>query len=100
MAALAYLLPPLSGLLAYLRGARERTRFHGLQSVAFGAAWPLALYAGAAITPGASQAVFGAGILVWAVLLVGTALGRDPRLPGGGHLRHLARPDPPRLERK
>jgi uncharacterized membrane protein len=82
MAALAYLLPPVTGLFAYLLGSRERTRRHGLQSVAFGLLWPLSLYGAAALSPGAVQATFGLGALLWLGLLVATAAGLDLHLPG------------------
>ncbi|MEA2446774.1 MAG: hypothetical protein QOK47_411, partial [Actinomycetota bacterium] len=45
MAALAYLLPPVTGLIAFLFAIDPRLRFHGLQSVALGAVWPVAIYA-------------------------------------------------------
>jgi uncharacterized membrane protein len=84
MAALAYLLPPVSGLFAYLLGSRERTRRHGLQSVGFGLLWPLSLYGAAALSPGAVQATFALGGLLWLGLLVATAAGLDLHLPGTG----------------
>ncbi|CAN5565188.1 hypothetical protein BH24ACT26_BH24ACT26_00770 [soil metagenome] len=81
MAALAYVFPPLSGLVAYLAGATQRTRFHGLQSVLLGVLWPLGLYIGALVSPGVTQAAAAAGALVWLAFLVGAAVGRDPRWP-------------------
>jgi hypothetical protein len=96
VAGLAYLLPPLTGLLAYFAGADERARFHGLQSVALGVAWPAAMYAGSWVTPGLTQAAWAAGAIAWLGLLVGAAAGRDPRLPwAGSRLRRLAS-SPPR----
>ena len=82
MAALAYLLPPITGLFAYLLGSRERTRRHGLQSVAFGLLWPAALYGAAALSPGAAQVGFAVGGLGWVGLLLTTALGLDLHVPG------------------
>ena len=90
MAALAYVLPPLSGLVAFLRSGRTRIRFHGLQSVAFGFAWPACLYGGALIGPGATQTVFVTGGLLWLFFLIASALGRDPRLPVLGRLMQRA----------
>ena len=86
MPALAYLFPPLSGLIAYFKATTQRGRFHGLQSALFGLLWPLALYAGNALTPGATQVAFFVGAGVWLLLLVITALGKDPCLPGTGNL--------------
>lgn len=82
MAALAYLLPPVTGVIAYFRGRDPRVRFHGLQALLFGALWPLALYAGSAVGPGATFGAFVAGLGLWVILLAGTAIGRDPSLPG------------------
>jgi uncharacterized membrane protein len=86
MAALAYLLPPVSGLIGYFTSSDARTRRHGLQSVLFGFLWPAALYAGSAVTPGATQIAFFVGAALWVVLLAATALGRDPHLPGTGRV--------------
>ncbi len=82
MAALAYLLPPVTGLFAYLLGSRERTRRHGLQSVAFGLLWPAALFGAAALSPGTVQAGFVVGALMWVGMLLTTAVGLDLHLPG------------------
>jgi uncharacterized membrane protein len=90
MAALAYLLPPLSGLLVYSMGRNQRARFHGLQAVVFGFLWPAAIYVGSLAGPTGTRVVFALGALVWIVLLGMTALGRDPRLPGGRRLRSLS----------
>jgi uncharacterized membrane protein len=84
MAALAYLLPPLSGLIAYLFTSDARVRFHGLQAIVFGAAWPLAVYIGSFFSPVLTRAAFGLGALVWVALLVSTAFGSDLGLPGLG----------------
>jgi len=90
MAALAYLLPPLSGLLVYSMGRDQRARFHGLQAVVFGFLWPAAIYVGSLAGPTGTRVVFALGALVWIALLGMTALGRDPRLPGGRRLRSLS----------
>jgi uncharacterized membrane protein len=95
VAALAYVLPPVSGLVAYFAASTVRVRWHGLQAVLLGLLWPAALYAGAAVTPGATQAVAALGTLVWLLFLVGSAVGRDPRWPVAGEwLRHLASSSP------
>ena len=94
-AALAYLLPPLSGLVAYFTSGSDRIRWHGLQSILLGALWPVALFAAALFSPGATQVVAAVGAIAWIALLVGAGLGRDPTLPGvGGLLRGLARDSP------
>jgi uncharacterized membrane protein len=90
MAALAYLFPPLTGLLAYSLGRAERVRWHGLQSVAFGFAWPALIYVGSFAGPLVTRLVFALGALVWIGFLVTTAVGRDPRLPGGRKLRSIS----------
>jgi len=82
MAGLAYLLPPVTGLWAFMRGPDARTRAHGFQSVLLGVAWPAAMYVGSWITPGATQAIFIAFALTWLVLLVTAATGRG--LVAGG----------------
>ena len=82
MAALAYVFPPLSGLIAYVKGRTPRMRFHGLQGVLFGVMWPASLYVCSWVTPGATQIAFLAGIAIWLVVVVTTAVGRNPRLPG------------------
>ena len=82
MAALAYLLLPLTGLFAYLKGSSARVRFHGLQAVTIGLVWPVALYAASVLSARVTQAVFLMGAVVWLGFLVGTLVGRDPRLPG------------------
>jgi uncharacterized membrane protein len=95
MAALAYVVPPVTGLVAYLAARTPRTRFHGLQSVLLGVLWPLALYAGALVSPGVTQAAGAAGLLAWLVFAVGAAVGRDPHWPLlGARLRALAEHSP------
>jgi hypothetical protein len=86
VAALAYVLPPVSGLLVYLFGSTIRARRHGLQGVVLGVLWPAALYAGALVSPGATQGAALVGAVAWLTLLAGTAAGRDPALPGAGRL--------------
>lgn len=81
MAALAYSLLPVSGLLAFALARSERARFHGLQAIVLGAVWPVALYAASAVSALATRAVAGAGALVWVTMMVLTAVGRDVRLP-------------------
>ena len=81
MAGLSYLLLPISGLIAYLRAAKVRTRFHGLQAILVGLLWPLALFACSAISPGATQVAFALGALLWLTLLITSAAGADLRLP-------------------
>ncbi|MGH2749140.1 MAG: hypothetical protein ACRDKB_14635 [Actinomycetota bacterium] len=89
MTALAYLLPPVTGLVAYFRGRSGRARFHGLQSIALGVAWPAALYGADLVGRSAVAFVAAAGAVAWLYLIVGAALGRDPRLPGGAALRRV-----------
>jgi uncharacterized membrane protein len=81
VAALAYLLPPISGALAFFLSADERVRFHGLQSVAIGAAWPGLLYGASTVSATATQLTFVLGLVVWLGSLIVTALGRDARVP-------------------
>ena len=92
MAALAYLLLPLSGTIAYLKGRSARVRFHGLQAVVVGVLWPLALYAATLASPGVTQVVYAIGAIVWVGFLFATLMGNDPRLPlVAGGLERLAR---------
>jgi uncharacterized membrane protein len=95
MAALAYVLLPVSGLIAYALGTSPRTRRHGLQAIVFGAVWPAALYAGSWISEWATRVVFVVGALIWVVLMILAAAGRDPRLPGLGVLLERAAALPP-----
>jgi uncharacterized membrane protein len=91
MAAFAYLLLPVTGLIAYLTGRDQRVRTHGLQAIVVGLVWPICLYVAAFGPPVAVQATFALGAVVWLGLLVLTLLGRDPLLPGiGGPLAALA----------
>ena len=90
MAALSYLLLPITGLLALAWGSTPRIRFHGLQAILVGLLWALGLYAGAAATPAATKVVFVIGALVWFGLMLATAAGKDPRLPGIGRVLQRA----------
>jgi uncharacterized membrane protein len=91
VAALAYVLLPITGLIAFLKGSTARIRFHGLQAILFGAAWAVFLYAATWTTPVVTQVVFAAGLLLWMALMVAAAFGRDIVLPiAGGPLRSLA----------
>lgn len=97
MAALAYVLLPLSGVVAFLVGSSVRVRFHGLQAIAFGGIWALAAYAGSALSPVVTIGVFAVGSILWLALLLTTAAGRDLRLPGAAFLHEIAAavaPDP------
>jgi hypothetical protein len=82
MAALAYLLPPVTGLWAFARGADVRTKAHGFQSIVLGTLWPIGLYAGSWITPGATQAIFVLFAIAWLGLMLSAALGRAPLAMG------------------
>jgi uncharacterized membrane protein len=95
MAALAYLLLPITGLLAYFRSASPRVRFHGLQAVLVGFLWPAAIYAGSALSATAARAAWAAGAAVWLVLMLTTAAGFDLRVPlAGRYLRRAAAQGP------
>jgi uncharacterized membrane protein len=81
VAALAYILLPISGLIAYFTGRTPRMRLHGLQAVFLGAVWPAVLYACSAVSPRVTQIAWAAGALMWLVLMGAAAVGRDLRLP-------------------
>jgi uncharacterized membrane protein len=81
MAALAYLLLPISGMLAYFSWGGPRVRFHGAQAVALGLVWSIFLFACSAVSVVATQVVFLLGAIVWLGLIVTTAFGRDIKLP-------------------
>ena len=89
MAALAYVLLPISGLIAFSMGRSPRVRFHGAQAILIGLLWPVFLYCGSFLSPRVTQIFFLAGALMWASFLVATALGRDPLVPLAGD--YLAR---------
>ena len=82
MAALSYLLLPISGSIAFFGGKSERVRRHGLQAILFGALWPGALFLCSAISPGATQVAAAIGGLVWLALVLSTAWGTDLWFPG------------------
>lgn len=84
MAALCYLLLPVTGVLGYFLGKRPRTRFHGLQAVALGLLWPLSLIAASEVSPTATRVALGVGAVVWIVLMGGAAVGKDLTVPGAG----------------
>jgi uncharacterized membrane protein len=91
VAALAYVLLPITGLVAFLGGTTPRIRFHGLQAIVFGAVWPVLLYAATWTSPLVTQLVGAAGLLLWVVLIIATALGRDLQMPFlGARLRTAA----------
>ena len=100
MAALAYLLLPVTGLVAYLTGRDLRTRFHGLQAITIGLLWPVAMYAASIGPPVAVQVVFGIGFVTWAGFLIATLAGRDPRLPGLAHRLEVLSVASSRAERR
>lgn len=81
VAALAYLLLPLSGTAAFFLGVSSRVRFHGLQAVVLGVGWPLLMYGCSAVSPTATQVVFVAGACVWLAFMIAAAAGKDPSLP-------------------
>jgi uncharacterized membrane protein len=80
MAAAAYLVLPVTGLIAYFAGG-SRTRLHGFQAVVLGLVWPLLLYLCSLAGPGATQVAFVVGVAVWLFFMIGTAIGRDPKIP-------------------
>jgi uncharacterized membrane protein len=81
MAWLAYLVPPLSGFIAYSTSSSSRTRWHGLQAVWIGFIFPLILYAASWITPTVTRVVLVLELVLWIVYPVGAAMGKDPALP-------------------
>ena len=87
MAALAYLLLPMTGLLVYVTTRDRRTRWHALQAVVLGIAFPVALYLASLGPPALVQGVFVVGTVTWIGFFVATLIGRDPKIPGLG--RHL-----------
>ncbi len=81
MAAAAYVLLPVSGLLALALGRSARVRAHGAQAIAFGLAWPVMLFGASAIARPATIVVLVAGAALYVGLIGATLLGRDPLLP-------------------
>jgi uncharacterized membrane protein len=95
MAALAYLLLPVTGLLAYFNSASARVRFHGLQAVLLGLLWPLAIYGFSALSASAGLVAWAGGAVVWLVLMLSAAAGRDLGIPlVGRYLRRAAEQGP------
>lgn len=91
MAAFAYVLLPVTGLLAYFSGRTPRARWHGLQAIVLGALWPALLYVAAALNESLVLPVAVGGAALWLLFLGATALGRDPALPWiGAKLKELA----------
>lgn len=91
MAALAYLVLPVTGMVAYFSGGTPRVRWHGLQAIVIGALWPAFLYLAVAVNESLVLPVALAGAAVWLVFLAGAAIGKDPSLPWiGRRLRELA----------
>jgi uncharacterized membrane protein len=82
VAALAYVLLPVSGAFAFTLARSERVRFHGLQAIVYGVVWPALLYLGSLLSGGITVVVAAVGGLVWLVLVVTAAVGVDLRLPG------------------
>jgi uncharacterized membrane protein len=95
MSALAYLIPPITGLFAYLKGSSPRVRLHGLQSVALGILWPSALYVGSWISPTATRVAFIVFAALWMVLIAAAAFGFDPVVPGTRGVLSRATESPP-----
>ena len=95
MATFAYVFPPLSGLIAYFAGSDERARLHGLQAILLGILWPASLWVLSWVSVAATQIAFLLWVLVWLLLLIASAFGRDLTVPGvGKRLRGFAEPDP------
>ena len=82
MAALAYLLLPLTGTIALALARSARVRFHGAQAIVVGLVWAISLYGASLVSPGLTRAVWALGALVWLALLLATAAGKDPAVPG------------------
>jgi len=95
VAALSYLLLPITGLFAYFGSASPRVRFHGLQAVLVGFLWPAAIYAGSALSQTAALVAWVGGAAVWLALMLTTAAGLDLRLPVvGTYLKQAATQGP------
>jgi uncharacterized membrane protein len=82
VAALAYVLLPISGAIAFFVSESTRVRFHGFQAILYGVAWPALLYLASALSSGPTVVVALGGALGWAALIALTALGADPSIPG------------------
>lgn len=95
MAALAYILLPVSGAIAYFGGSSPRVRFHGLQAIVYSVVWVSVLYACTRVSDRATQLAFAVGGAVWLLLITVTAIGRDVPLPVVGRwLRAQAQSGP------
>jgi hypothetical protein len=91
MAAFAYLVLPITGLVAYFSGKTPRARWHGLQAIVLGSLWPALLYLAGAVNESLVLPVAVLGAATWLLFLAGTAIGRDPSLPWlGPRLREIA----------
>jgi uncharacterized membrane protein len=96
MAALAYVLLPVSGAIAYFNARSARLRFHGLQAISLGLIWPAALYGASQLSRQATQLVWGLGAVVWILLMLLTATGKDVRLPVLGRFLQRAAQESPK----
>lgn len=95
VAAVAYILLPVSGLAAFLLGSEQRMRFHGLQAIVLGLVWAIVLYAASALSTTATRVTFVVGAGVWVLFMVLAALGSNPRLPlAASALERAAATDP------
>ena len=81
MAALAYVLLPLTGVLTFLLSGSARAKSHGLQAIVLGTLWPVMLYAASALMAVLTWVTAVAGAVTWLAFMVLTASGRDPKLP-------------------
>jgi uncharacterized membrane protein len=90
VAALAYILLPVSGAFAFFVAQSRRVRFHGLQAIAYGVVWPLLLYLSSALSSTATIVVAAVGALGWVALMALTAIGTDPKVPGVERLFELS----------
>jgi hypothetical protein len=69
-------------LWAFSRGPDARTKAHGFQAIVLGTIWPICLYVGSAITPGATQIIFVMFAFIWIGAILLTASGRGVVVPG------------------
>jgi len=95
MAALAYLLLPVTGMIAYFTSGSPRVRWHGLQAVLIGILWPVAIYGFSALSPGAGLVAWAGGGALWLGLMISAAAGFDLSIPVvGRYLRRAAEQGP------
>jgi uncharacterized membrane protein len=99
MAALAYVLLPVSGLIAYFNGSNARIRWHGLQAITIGVLWPAALYAASSFSVRAVQLVWALGAATWLAVMLAAAFGKDVCLPLLGKFLQKAAVESPRAVR-